>query len=237
MAILDKCQDPLGAAAYEFLTSKTEQYIDVHSDICEMDQIPASYLFRRWKDMPDLEKKALKSAEGSILDIGAGVGSHSLYLQEKGKDVTALEISPFACEIMEERKIKNVVLGDFMEIKIKKYDTLLLLMNGIGICGTLNQLPLFLARCKQFINEEGQILLDSSDLSYMYEGEDEEFKPDHYLGEVRYTMGYEEVTGPAFDWLFVDFNTLKDEANKAGLNCEKLADGPHYDYLAKLTIA
>ncbi|MFA8450163.1 MAG: class I SAM-dependent methyltransferase [Bacteroidales bacterium] len=237
MATLLKDQDPLGAAAYKYWSSKEECFIDVHSDLCEMDHIPASYLFREFKEMPKIEKKALKQCKGKILDIGAGVGSHSLYLQNKGLDITALEISPFCVDIMKDRGIDNIVFGDFNEIKVEKYDTLLLLMNGIGICGQINNLALFLTRCKQFLNDGGELLLDSSDLSYMYEGEDEAFMPSHYIGEVRYTMGFEDVTGPAFDWLFIDFDKLKEEAVKCGFTCEKIINGPHYDYLARLKAA
>jgi len=48
-------------------------------------------------------------------------------------------------------------------------------------------------------------------------------------------MSYKNITADPFNWLFVDFNTLKHYANNQGLKCELIFKGYHYDYLAKLT--
>ena len=119
-----------------------------------------------------------------------------------------------------------------------KYDTLLLLMNGTGIAGKLSQLPALLNRLKELLSEEGQILIDSSDLKYIYENEDGSMDIDlnaPYYGEVDYQMQYRDIKGEPFDWLYVDFPLLKSIAESCGLEGELIAEGEHYDYLARLS--
>ncbi|MFA8298811.1 MAG: class I SAM-dependent methyltransferase [Hyphomicrobiales bacterium] len=237
MPLIKRENDAMGAAINSYYQNKdSNMVIDVHSDICEKDVIPVSYLFRDYDDMPEIEKKALQLSKGHILDVGAGSGCHSLFLQNASKDVTAIDVSPYSVDVMKSRGVAKAWNTDFYDIQNEKYDTLLFLMNGIGICGTLSQLPLFLEKCKRILNDGGQILLDSSDLSYMYEGEDDIYKPDHYLGEVSYVMGYDDYTSDRFDWLYIDYPLLRAEAEKAGFICRKILDGEHCDYLAQLQL-
>ena len=186
-----------------------------------------------------LEQKALQLAAGKILDIGAGAGSHAFHLQEKNKDITALDVSKGAIEVCTHRGIEKTLHSDIFTIQDQKFDTLLALMNGTGLAGKLERLAPFLNHLKSLLNVGGQILIDSSDIIYMYEDE----AGDHwipaettYYGEVTFQMQYKNKTAPAFDWLYVDYNTLQRCANYQGLNCELIQQGAHYDYLAKLTL-
>jgi hypothetical protein len=112
-------------------------------------------------------------------------------------------------------------------------------MNGIGIVGRVERLPEFFKRAKQLLNAGGCILLDSSDLRYVFENEDGSLDIDlaaGYYGEVDYAMKYRTVQGDSFDWLYIDFATLQMYANESDFECEKVADGDHYDYLACLRL-
>lgn len=227
--------DAIGTAISDYYKHKKAGRLWVYSDLTDKDEIPVPYLFRDFNDMPDIEQKALNLCKGNILDVGAAAGAHTIWLQNKNKKVTALEISDAACMTMKVRGIKNVICEDFYKyIPSKKYDTLLFLMNGIGIAGSIHGLPTFFEQCKKLLNPNGEILLDSSDLIFLFD--DEEDKPtDKYYGEVRYVMNYKKLISAPFNWLFIDFKTLKIEAKKHGFNCEKILDGEHFDYLARLT--
>lgn len=233
-------KDILGAALLDFHNGNYTEDIITYSSLDEKDTLPLPYLFRTYAQMPELEKKALALCKGSILDIGCGAGSHPLYLQEQGFDVTCLDQSKGAIAVCKARGIKNLHEGSLLEADLGTFDTLLLLMNGIGIAGQLKHIDLIFNRLKSLLNQNGQILLDSSDIMYMFELDDDggywipEDTP--YYGEVRFTMEYKKQKSNEFSWLYLDFNTLQRAADFNGLSCELLFEGNHYEYLARLSL-
>lgn len=231
--------DILGNALLDYYNGNYSEDIITESTISEEDEMPLPYLFRSYTEMPVIEKKAMQLATGKTLDIGCGAGNHSLYLQNVKKlNTTAIDISKGATEVTTLRGVKNVANKNLFEIK-ESYDTLLLLMNGIGICGKIDRINLFLQHLKSLLNENGQILLDSSDIAYMFEQDDEGgfwVNPDEYYGEVEFTMSYKGEKSATFDWLYLDFNTLQNACHANGLNCELVTEGEHHDFLARLTI-
>lgn len=235
--ILPREQDPLGAAIKDYYEGKLKAAIKVASDRAVDDVLPAYYLFRSLEEMPDWEKTALDECKGHVLDAGAGAGSHSLVLQSRGYEVTALDISLQATEVMRMRGIKNVIAGDIFSLPQSSYDTILLMMNGIGLVGDLDGLNAFLIAAKRLLAPGGRILLDSSDLVFIYR-EAGLSAPDtgEYYGVVTYTMSYAGISGTPFKWLFVDYPRLRRHALAAGYTCDLLMEGPHYEYLASLTL-
>jgi len=231
--ILQKDKDPIGHAVFDYYFKNKVKKLIVYSDITEADAIPVKYLFRDYKNMPEIEQTALDLCKGKVLDVGAAAGCHSIWLQNKDIDITSAEISQLSVEVMQHRGLKNAVCKDFFEIE-QKFDTLLFMMNGVGIAGILNALSLFFEKCKSLLSPKGQILLDSSDIAYMFDNESE--KPvGKYYGEVIYQMKYGDIKSDEFNWLFVDFDTLAVYAEKSGLKCEKICKGSHFDYLARIT--
>lgn len=232
--------DPMGEALAAYFSGETDTVLQVISNITEDDVIPVGYLFREFEEMPELEQLALEACKGKILDIGAGAGSHALWLQNNGYEVTALEISGKACEVMIARGVKNVVSADFWEyIPEEKFDTILLLMNGVGLAGTLEKLPEFLTKLKSWLAPGGQVLLESSDILYMYENEDGSVSLDlnaAYYGEVEYQMAFKGRKGPQFPWLFIDYGLLEENAAETGLEITFLFEGETGEYLAELTL-
>ena len=237
---IDSIHDPMGAAIRDYHLRGKAARLRVMSSMFDEDEMPVDHLFRTFDDMPHLEQKALNMAYGKVLDIGAGAGCHALALQERGMDVKAIDISPLSCEVMKERGIKDVECVNLFCKQLQgKYDTLLLLMNGTGIAGKLSQLPALLNRLKELLSEEGQILIDSSDLKYIYENEDGSMDIDlnaPYYGEVDYQMQYRDIKGEPFDWLYTDPMLLASVSKQCGLQCQIMEQGEHYDYLAKLTL-
>lgn len=231
-------QDPMGQAISDFYNKrKTAKLLNCTQYTTE-DEFPIPYLFRTWNEMPPIEQQALTLAKGNILDVGAAAGAHSLYLQEQGKAVTAIDNSQLSVEIMKERGVKNVQLVDFYD-HTGKYDTILFLMNGIGICGTIDGIPNYLKHCKKLLAPNGQILFDSSDLIYLFMNEDGSCDINlngPYYGEIMFKMRYRRIRCNPFPWLYVDFATIQTIAEAHGFKCEQIVEGDHYDYLAKLTL-
>ena len=230
-------KDAMGKAIADFYKGNANGKLRVLSPMFEEDEIPLSILFRSFRDMPKMEQKALKMAKGKTLDVGAGSGCHSLWLQDNGVDVTAIDISPYSVETMKARGVVNVLEQDFFTLD-EKYDTILMLMNGIGIVGTLEKLPDFFRHINNVLAEDGQLLCDSSDLCYLYDDKDgiaELMDSDKYYGELEYTMCYEDICGDSFPWLYIDANTLRNYAEANGFKMEIVRRGEHYDYLARIT--
>ena len=248
--ILSADKDPMGAAILDFQQHGKAARLRVLSSMFEEDEMPVKHLFRSTREMPMLEQKALQLAKGRVLDIGAGAGCHALALQEKGLAVKAIDISPLSCEAMKLRGVTDAECINLFDPHLSSgnhsgenqeqfeggFDTILLLMNGTGIAGKIENLPALFLRLKALLNPGGQILIDSSDLKYIYENEDGSFDINlngAYYGEVDYQMIYKNVKGDRFDWLYVDFPLLKSIAETCGLHGELVEEGEHYDYLAR----
>ena len=233
-------RDPMGAAIADYLAHGKASKLRVFSSQFDEDEIPVAQLFRAYEQMPEIERVALKRCNGRILDVGAGSGCHSLALQEQGHTVMAIDISPLSVEAMRQRGVKDVRCANLFDRTFTgQFDTILLLMNGSGIVGKLANFPAFFLRMKQLLAPGGQILMDSSDLSYLFEDEEGnlDFAPeDDYYGEVDFRMQYKQVKGDPFDWIYIDFCTLSLQAAQAGFQAEKIAEGEHFDYLVRLTL-
>lgn len=230
-------KDPMGAAIADFHQHHKASKLRVFSPDFDEDEIPVALLFRSANEMPKLEQKSLQMASGRILDVGAGAGCHALALQELGKEVVAIDISPRSVETMVQRGVRDAREEDFWTVH-ERYDTVLMLMNGIGIVGKVSELPRFFRHLDTILAPGGQVLLDSSDLCYLFETEDDIIEiPDtgSYYGELEYTMKYKNVKGDAFPWLYVDFDLLASIGNANGYNVELVDEGEHYDYLARIT--
>jgi cyclopropane fatty-acyl-phospholipid synthase-like methyltransferase len=199
-----------------------------------------AYLFRSYDEMPKLEQNALQLAKGKILDIGCGAGSHSLYLQnEKEFEVTSIDISKNAIKACQLRGLKNAKVLNVLDLENETFDTILLLMNGTGIFGTLDETPKFLQKLKTLLNPNGQILIDSSDIIYMFDDDEDGGKwipGDAYYGELTFTISYKNQTEDTFPWLYLDYNTLQNAAHANDLQCQLVYEGEHFDYLARLTL-
>ncbi len=233
-------KDLFGKAILDYQTNNSPENLITETTISEEDEMSVSYLFRTFDEMPIIEQKALQLAKGKTLDVGAGAGSHSLYLQnERNLDITALDISANAIKSCQLRGIKKTYVQDILTLEKEKFDTILLLMNGTGIFGTLENTPKFLQKLKSLLNPGGQILIDSSDIIYMFDQDEDgayEVPANGYYGELEFSIRYKGESEDSFPWLYLDYNTLQNAALDNGLQCELILEGEHYDYLARLSI-
>ena len=232
-------KDLFGQAILDFQNDNYTEDIITSTNISEEDVLPLPYLFRSYSEMPKLEQKALDLAYGKVLDIGCGAGSHSLYLQdEKGFKVKAIDISKGAIKACKKRSVKKAKVLDLLD-ETKHYDTILLLMNGTGVFQELKQVTKYLTHLKSLLKPNGQILIDSSDIIYMYEDEDggSWFNENaNYYGELEYFVSYKGEKEKPFKMLYMDFELLKNACFALNLKCELILEGKHYDYLAKITV-
>ncbi len=236
--MLSRSNDPIGHAIYDYYHKKPLAKLKVECSIAADDIIPVDYLFRDFAEFPNLEQIAMKYCKGRILDVGVGAGCHSLYLKSQGFDVLGIDVSELAVEVCKERGLDAEAVSIY-NIGEAGFDTLLLLMNGLGIVGDFDGLDRFFQKAKGILKPGGQILVESSDVKYMFEDEDGSFLlpfgPKFY-GELEYRMSYNNIEGEAFPWLYLPFELLEDHASKHGLIVERLFEDESYAYLAKITL-
>jgi len=232
---------PLGRAILDYHRGATSARIVVHTNLWEDEVTPVEEFYRPdHLELPELEIRAISLCRGRVLDFGAGAGRHALELQRRGHDVTALDVSPEAVEVMGERGVKDARSGDLDAVTSEVFDTILLLMHGVGLVGTLAGLGAFFKRAGPHLAERGQIVCDSADLSLVMPSQWEAHRyrhdnQDRYLGEVDFRLSYEGHEGIPYPWLFVDPETLGQTADSAGFGCQVVARGARGAFLASLT--
>ena len=234
-----KPMEPFGLALKEFYEGNEQAKVIFLRDDGLRDEYFVSQCFRTERDFSTIEKKAIDLCFGRVLDIGAGVGPHSLVLQKRGLDVWALDISSHACDIMKKRGVKNVICSDFYDLNQKNFHTILLMGRAIGFVENISGLKKFLGFCKVLLNPNGQILLDSLDVRYTDD-------PDHlayqersrqlgrYIGVIGLQMEYKGILGEKFRLLHVDSQTLKKCAREIGWSFELIVQEETGNYLAKI---
>ncbi|WP_299224811.1 bifunctional 2-polyprenyl-6-hydroxyphenol methylase/3-demethylubiquinol 3-O-methyltransferase UbiG [uncultured Psychroserpens sp.] len=230
-------KDLFGKALLDYQHNNYTEDLITSTNISVDDVLPLPYLFRDFSEMPKLEQEALKRSQGKVLDVGCGSGSHSLYLQNKGLDVKAIDISLGAVKVAKERGVKHVELKNIMK-ESDTFDTILLLMNGTGVFQKLDLVTAHLKHLKTLLNTNGQILIDSSDIKYMYEDDDGGLWIDtnaNYYGELDYFLSYKGEDEEPMKWLYLDFERLQLASQSVRLQCEIVLDGEHFDYLARLS--
>ncbi len=205
--------DAFGRASLDFLKKINDEFIHVESKTMENDVIPVKHLFRSLEEMPEVEKKALKKCKGKVLDVGGGVGSHSLYLQNNGFDVTLVDICEGLCEVASKRGIKKVIHDNFFELNSDmKYDTLIFMMNGIGIGGSFSFFEQTIKKSKELLSPNGTIIFDSTDIGFCYEQEDGSVIVPlniEYSGFVKFRLKYKNQKDEWFNWAYYDMNKIK----------------------------
>ena len=232
-------KDLMGRAIWDYYYQKNSEDLQTETSISELDDLPVSYLFRNYQEMNALEKKALDLSFGKVLDVGSGAGSHSLYLQNERKlEVTALDISPKSIEICKARGVKNAICEDLLQFSEKNFDTVLLLMNGTGIFQSLEHIDQYLQKLKSLVAENGQILIDSTDILYMYDQDEDGgvlVPATGYYGELDYYLHYKGESELPMKWLYLDFDTLENAAFANGFKIQKI-EQLEDSYLAQLTL-
>ncbi len=226
--------DIYGQALADYFYRRKSHPLWVHTSYGTREEIPTAWFFRSPNEFPDLEQYALSLCQGVVLDIGAGVGPHALALQQQNSVVTAIEASTLATEIMIDRGVKRLQNINYLDYSAPRVDTILMLMNGIGLVESLAGLSNFLQWAKNQLQPKGQLLFDSSDIAYLFNRTD--FPKDYYYGEVQFQYEYREQYGDWFSWLYVDEQTLQQIAASHGWTCQTLFSDNTDQYLFRLSL-
>lgn len=230
-------EDITGSALRDYHFNGKKEKIRIYSPDFDVDEIDVSWYFRTHDMMPEIEKTALKLCKGEILDMGAGAGCHSIVLQERGLEVYAADISEGACEVMKSRGVKKVWNKAVYDLPDKQFDTILMMMNGIGITGSMEGLEHFLDFLPRILKPGGQLVFDSSNLIYLFRDDDNFTRIDlagRYYGEIDFQMEYNGIKGDVFQWLYIDFDNLSNLCEKRNYHLEFIKKGENLQYLARI---
>lgn len=228
---------PLGRALLDYHLGDREAALVVRSNLWEDETTPAEEFYRPdGARLPEIERRALQLCRGRILDLGAGAGRHALELQRLGFEVTAIDILPQAVRIMRDRGVRDARLGDLDAVSGEHFDTILLLMHGLGLVGTISGLLVFLERIRRVLADGGRILCDSADLGAVMPARAAEHRLNGhgYFGEVTFELHYGDLVGAPYPWLFADHRTLARSADAADFSCAAVARSDRGAYLARL---
>ena len=225
-------KDLFGQALYDYYNNSFEPPLLLHNEYGPPEVIPVESYFHEEDEFSDLEIYALHRSRGKVLDIGAATGRHAYYLQNNGFDVTALDISYSCGKLMKHIGIKKVIIDNIFNFSSLKYDTIFMLMNGIGIAGTIHGLKQLLQHLKKIITSDGQVIADSSNISYLYEGS--KFPENIYFGELAFRYEYKKCLDDPFNWLYIDQKNLKRIAQATGWNCQIIFEDELDAFLAIL---
>lgn len=223
---------PFGQALTDYYEHDEAPDLVLHNSYGDPEEMPVEVFFRELEDFTELELSALGLCEGKVLDVGAGTGVHSAVLQAEALEVYALELDPAACEIMRAYGIEQVIQDDIYSYHEQKFDTLLLLMNGIGLAKDMKGLSELLDQLKKLLNPGGKIIFDSSDIAYLYD----ELPKSPYYGEVEFCYEYKGKKGTPFKWLYIDQDSMRDQAKRSGLDFEVVYEDEYDQYLAVLRV-
>ncbi len=237
-----EAMDPFGLALLAYFEGGAEAQLILRRDDGQQALLPVGLFFRGPSEFTPIENAAMERCTGHVLDVGAGSGLHSLFLQRRGLAVTAIDISPHAVKVMKQRGITDVHGADVFGFRGGRFDTLLMLGHGIGMVETIAGLDRFLAHASRLLHQDGQVLLDSldarvtndpSNLAY----EETNRRAGRYIGEIRMQSEFRGKAGPYYGWLQVDAETLKEHSEPAGWRCEVVHQEENGNYLARLTVA
>ncbi|HYK88941.1 MAG TPA: class I SAM-dependent methyltransferase [Acidobacteriota bacterium] len=231
---------PYGMSLLDYHQGYMSAAVEIVRDDGLVTLLPASTFFRPAEEY-EIERTALELARGSVLDVGAGAGLHSMFLQEKGLKVCAIDMSPEAIQVMRGRGVIDVRRADVMSFAGGRFDSILMMGHGIGMVEDLSGLDQFLAHARALLQPGGQILFTSLDVRATSEPihlsyQKHNAESGHYIGEIRMRFKYRDVAGPFFTWLHVDPMTLTKHAQKFGWRCEVIRMEEDGNYLARLCL-
>jgi SAM-dependent methyltransferase len=233
-------REPHARALRDYFDGDTDATLVLHSSLGEHEEFPVSVFFREPEEFFAFERAALALSRGRVLDVGAGTGVHALYLQTRGQDVCAIDVLPEAVAIMQARGVHDARLADIWTFDAGPFDTILMMMNGIGVLGTLQGLNRFLEDVPRLLKRGGQVLLDSGPGRVVGDsGEPAVELPlgdqGGYYGEAWIELEYRGEKGPPFRELYADSDTLARHAEAAGWECEIVFRDELGGYVARLT--
>jgi len=230
---------PLGRALEDEHAGRRRHPLLQVNDVGIEHEVCVEDFFRPFEFCPDPEPMAIDLCRGRVLDVGAAAGCHARELARRGLEVVALDVSPHATRVLRARGVERVVRGDVFSLEAGPFDTILLLMNGIGVVGTVEGYDRFLARLPRLLAPGGRVLFDTADIR-VDPGEAGErgirarVAEGRYPGEIWQQLRYDGAVGEPCPWLFLDPETAVARARSSGLEAQVLYEGSEGEALVRL---
>jgi SAM-dependent methyltransferase len=233
--------EPYEQAMMDYFKGEKDNLISIIREDGFENKIPVSFLYGNSERFSLIDDKALSMCRGRVLDVGAGSGNHSLFLQQEGFEVYALEILPALIKILRLRGLSNVMESDVIQLENGNFDTVVMLGHGLGIAQDLSGLNALLQKLKSLITREGYILCDSLDVTKTDIPENLEYQKHierlgRYRGEIRFRFKYKDSAGSLIKWLHVDLDTLSEVAFRNDMLCKLVYTDLDGNYLAQLKL-
>ena len=182
-----------------------------------------SWYFTPYREFLPIEKKALKLARGRVLDVGCGAGRHSLYLQQRGLRVTALDISLSIAELALVRGVRDVRIGDACQplpFREGEFETVILFGNNLGVAGTPARLVRMLREFHRITSRRGRIIattiMPSTTKPIHRHYSQRNLERGRAIGQVRMRLVRGNHKGGWMEWLLLAPTDLMQLAAKAG---------------------
>jgi 2-polyprenyl-3-methyl-5-hydroxy-6-metoxy-1,4-benzoquinol methylase len=218
-------------ATAEFI-ERDDNYLDTGSE--------AGLYFREYEQWSPVEQQVVDRAKGRVLDIGCGAGRHSLYLQQKGFDVTGIDNSPGAIEVCKLRGLKNAIvrpIADVDKFEQNSFDTVLMLGNNFGLFGDAENTKLILKKLSRITSTEAHIIAGTRN---PYKTDSAEHLEYHQLnlqrgrmaGQIKMRVRYGKRVGEWFDYLFVSREEMRDILVDTEWRIEELIESSKANYFA-----
>jgi SAM-dependent methyltransferase len=204
--------------------------IERDDGLVDADFSMASYFADKWSAV---EREAFRQLRGRILDVGAGAGRVSLYLQKRGHDVVAIDNSPLAVRVCKKRGVTNARVMPFSMIdgRLGALDGLVMWGNNLGLFGTAKRARWMLRRLKRLTSPGAKIVAQTVDI---YQTKAPEHLWYHRFnrrrgrmaGELRIRVRYKKLITPWFDYMMVSPKELQDVVHGTGWFLERVIAEP-----------
>lgn len=197
---------------------------------------PAEWYFLAPDEWPDVERAGVGKARGDVLDVGCGAGRTSLWLQERGQEVLAVDRSPGAVAVAADRGVERVVVAkmDHLPVTADEFDTALFAGKQFALGSELRDVSERLRRLWTVVPPGGRIVADLDDPTKVLAPEHADYQRDHQLAEEvtrrRFRLEYDGETGPWTDLLSLSPDVLEGLADETGWMLAEVVggDGPRY---------
>lgn len=192
--------DCLRPSVYE-IVERDDGYFDAH--------LANGYLSPH-ADWASSEQEAMRYVRGRVLDVGCGAARHSLYLQEKGFDVTGIDVSPLAIEVCRERGLRHALVLSVSGVsaRLGTFDTILMMGNNFGLFTSAERAKRLLRRFHRMTTREARIVVQARDpyetdnvLHLAYHRRN--WERGRMGGQLRIRVRYQTYVSPWFDYLLV----------------------------------
>ena len=237
--MLKEYQDAFGQAFYSTYNGENDFNLILERDDGLFVTEDIEPYFQEYKDWPLHERKALRLVRGSVLDIGCGTGRHSLYLQQKGHNVIAVDNSPLSIKVCKLSGVNNTQVMSITKInsRIGRFDTILMLGNNFGLFGNYRRAQWLLKRFHTITNQGTKIIAQSRD---PYTTTDNTILAYHKLnrqrgrmsGQIRLRIRYKHSVTPWADYLLVSMKEMDHILENTGWQVTKFFDAGDSTYIA-----